>query len=434
MKQNDIALLLLSSCLAVPEIVVGQYVGGTYDGYDATHRDVLNIRVDGLSSANVSSLGDSDDGFASAVVLNSRLDGQTNPGDFLLGGSGDGFSLNLYIAPPVSEGVPLAADPFFGGKTDGFDRREVYNFPLDGLFMPSSVFSSSGIRDGFHSKGVFNARIDGGADIASVYSATGIGDGFERVIAANIQLDGIVVTTDPYTSSPNSGDGFDRDHNQNVVLNGQFITSSPFLSSSSGGDGFDLIAVYNSMPEIDLSPEPYTSTASAYDGFDAFASAMIELSPLSSTAYKGSTGGDGFETAAFSPNQMIDGSLSYSIWQSIYFAPSQILSGSADPEADPDGDGWDNAIEYALDMQPMIADPSAPITYSFEGFMSVTVRKAGYQPQAQFLVETSTNVTPWVSFPGISVVETSTNFVGRDNLSIGARPRNFLRLILNLHQ
>lgn len=74
------------------------------------------------------------------------------------------------------------------------------------------------------------------------------------------------------------------------------------------------------------------------------------------------------------------------------------------PEADPDGDGIPNAVEYALDLSPMHADRSAlpggfvttgPVANS--DYHAVNYRRRVGTSDLQFDVQVSTNLTNWVS-------------------------------------
>jgi hypothetical protein len=51
----------------------------------------------------------------------------------------------------------------------------------------------------------------------------------------------------------------------------------------------------------------------------------------------------------------------YQIWRDAEFTPTQIALGDADPDADPDKDGWVNELEYATSSPPLDANPS-PLT------------------------------------------------------------------------
>jgi hypothetical protein len=258
------------------------------------------------------------------------------------------------------------------------------------------------------------------------------GDGFDRLVVANMRPDGQVDPLEAFSASVNGGDGFDRLIVANMRPDGQIDPLEAFSASANGGDGFDRLGLANLRPDGQSDPlEAFSASTNGADGWALSGEYILELSPLSPLAFFGGLC-DGFDRQLFPPNSPIDPSVSYAAWRTVYFSPAEIGGGLGDPHADPDGDGWANALEYALDSLPTVPDADGRITFSLSGYLTVTARKATYQPRVQFGADTSSNVAPWDAVSGFIIEDTATNFVARDTQPIGAKPRNFLRLILDL--
>lgn len=149
----------------------------------------------------------------------------------------------------------------------------------------------------------------------------------------------------------------------------------------------------------------------------------------------GPSDGDGFDRGAFPQNTMIDPSVSYAAWRAANFTAAQTGAGLGDPGADPDGDGLINALEYAIDKNPLVPDNSPGL---FSGlmapnFLTVSARKAAYLPHAFFSADYVGDVAIW-TFPtnAITVENSAARFVARDDTPIGTKPKNFLRLKVTL--
>ncbi|MCU0779605.1 MAG: Ig domain-containing protein, partial [Akkermansiaceae bacterium] len=113
--------------------------------------------------------------------------------------------------------------------------------------------------------------------------------------------------------------------------------------------------------------------------------------------------------------------------------------GNADPgsnpaDGDPEGDGICNLLEYALDTNPLAANPS-PVRYDLalvDGKLHprLVVPKNVAATNLVYLVEVSGNLgTDSWSVAGTTIeVESATELIVRDDRSIDDGPQRFLRL------
>lgn len=115
-----------------------------------------------------------------------------------------------------------------------------------------------------------------------------------------------------------------------------------------------------------------------------------------------------------------------------------------DPNADPDGDGIPNAVEYALDLAPMHADKTElPTSFIAAGpvsnadYHAINYRRRTSTSDLQYDVQVSTNLTDWVSSATNSVtVEIQVAPLGNGMESATARtlytvsgyPAHFMRV------
>jgi hypothetical protein len=112
----------------------------------------------------------------------------------------------------------------------------------------------------------------------------------------------------------------------------------------------------------------------------------------------------------------------YAAWQTLYFSPAQIGNPSlAGPAADFDGDGVSNLLEFALNLDPIFAEPKImdaatglrglPLVRleTDGGFTRVTIefvrRSAGSGADLTYTPQFSTDLTAWIA-TGTSTVTT----------------------------
>jgi len=105
------------------------------------------------------------------------------------------------------------------------------------------------------------------------------------------------------------------------------------------------------------------------------------------------------------------------------------------PEDDPDGDGLQNLMEYALGGNPSLAggDPVPATTAStVEGldYLTMTIPRNPDTEGITWIVEVCSELGGWVGGPPHTVVvsDTATELVVRDATPMGNAPRRFIRL------
>lgn len=117
------------------------------------------------------------------------------------------------------------------------------------------------------------------------------------------------------------------------------------------------------------------------------------------------------------------------------WAEAKLPAGQRGQDADPDGDGITNVVEYALDLDPVVPDvqglPAGLIEESQgENYLSLTVSKNVQATDVQFSVEVSADLATWQS--GLEhttvVEETEAILKVRDKVALSAADRRFIRL------
>ncbi|MEI8310219.1 MAG: sialate O-acetylesterase [Verrucomicrobiota bacterium] len=118
-------------------------------------------------------------------------------------------------------------------------------------------------------------------------------------------------------------------------------------------------------------------------------------------------------------------------WRQINFS-TPIGSGNSADNADADGEGWPNLLEYALGTSPGSADSDVGITSGVTepapGYLFLQARRGSRRPDVALKVETSSDLQNWKSDSSATTVitDTATELTARDNTST-AGPR-FIRL------
>jgi len=117
-----------------------------------------------------------------------------------------------------------------------------------------------------------------------------------------------------------------------------------------------------------------------------------------------------------------------------------LANGVVGEQVDPDADGYNNFLEFALGTDPKVADPPGLIhggllSVDQQSYLSFTVNRLTNNPAVQYRIEVADEMTgPWSSGPPQIIVleDTPTRLVVRDANAVATRARRFMRLQLAL--
>lgn len=106
--------------------------------------------------------------------------------------------------------------------------------------------------------------------------------------------------------------------------------------------------------------------------------------------------------------------------------------GANDANADPDGDGLSNLLEYALDTHPLQSNAS-PLIHDFvlvgaDRHLRLTVPKNPLATNLAYTVETCATLGDWSAANTVVETDTSGQLVVRDSIATSPAPRRFIRL------
>lgn len=125
--------------------------------------------------------------------------------------------------------------------------------------------------------------------------------------------------------------------------------------------------------------------------------------------------------------------VSYSQWADGEFSPSQLLDDSiSGPDADPDGDGLSNLLEYALGSNPLVSSVEAlpvldTVTISTSTYLRLTIPRPDDRSDVTPVVEVSGDLsTAWSSSGLVTIADTASLLVVRDSTPINSTAR-FIR-------
>ena len=117
-------------------------------------------------------------------------------------------------------------------------------------------------------------------------------------------------------------------------------------------------------------------------------------------------------------------------WETEHFGNSD--PGAHPPDADPDGDGLPNLMEFALDTDPVTANAS-PLIHDFPAFadgnhLRLTVPKNPVATNLTYTVETCGTLNDWSATDTVVEADTETKLTVRDAFATSTAPRRFIRL------
>jgi hypothetical protein len=124
----------------------------------------------------------------------------------------------------------------------------------------------------------------------------------------------------------------------------------------------------------------------------------------------------------------------YATWAAEQFGAAVTNQTIAGPWANPDGDAWNNASEFALGLDPNQADPNALQARDELGRLTLTLTHPLDRAGVTLTFGASTNVGgPWQSGPGATALVNLTRDGNLETVTIrtdflGTQPRQFLRI------
>ncbi|HLP02950.1 MAG TPA: hypothetical protein VK163_13055 [Opitutaceae bacterium] len=115
-------------------------------------------------------------------------------------------------------------------------------------------------------------------------------------------------------------------------------------------------------------------------------------------------------------------------WQQDKFGSSASDDAIAGPSADPDGDGLENLLEYALGLDPLLHGATTVVIDTDTGALRLTATKNAAATDIVYMVEVSSDLTSWTTTG--TTVETNTASTLRvvDNTKLTGANRRFIRL------
>jgi autotransporter-associated beta strand protein len=123
------------------------------------------------------------------------------------------------------------------------------------------------------------------------------------------------------------------------------------------------------------------------------------------------------------------GATAFEAWRELHFGSSAVTQLSA-ADADPDGDGWKNLVEYALGLNPLASDGAAAIEHGTDnGRLKLTFNRLA-EPDLTYVVEaTDTLGTTWTAIWTSSGAQNTAGPVTvTDTVLLSSQPARFLRL------
>lgn len=203
------------------------------------------------------------------------------------------------------------------------------------------------------------------------------------------------------------------------------IVTQPASQSASLGGAVTMSVVVNSTPAPTYQWYWGVSLLSGQTGPSLTLNNLRVSDASSYTVLVSNAGG----VVASNPAVLTLGGMSYSSWRSAEFsAAEQANTAISGPTADPDGDGRPNLLEYALGLNPKLAESTGQPQVATDGG-NLTLRYARMRTDISYVVQTSTDLSSTASWTLIGVAQGTPDTNGNVTASAPLNgARRFLRL------
>lgn len=114
-------------------------------------------------------------------------------------------------------------------------------------------------------------------------------------------------------------------------------------------------------------------------------------------------------------------------WRYQHFGTVAGTLNAAD-DADPDGDGLSNLLEYTLGTLPTQPSPSPWLASTTSGYLGLSIAKNATASGIIWSAESSDDLTNWHPEQTVTLIDNATTFSARDSVPVGPSSRRFLRL------
>ncbi len=118
----------------------------------------------------------------------------------------------------------------------------------------------------------------------------------------------------------------------------------------------------------------------------------------------------------------------YGEWQAKQFGAQAGNTSISGPNADPDGDGISNQMEYALGTNPLVANPLPMTNTPYNNFLTAWITKNPIASDVVWSAESCADLSTWLTSSTTVLQDDASFFWASDNFPMSSNARRFLRL------